>query len=238
MQVSSNIYFAHVGLDLGPDRFLEYAERFGFCGGLTIGDGERALAVAPSYVTVSSPEGGCSPFNGDVDLASAAFGQAEVVVTPTQMALVAATIANGGVMPDPYVVGSVRTHSDTGKPSDVVLDRDIGGGGRRVIGETTAAQVRSVMVDAVEGELGKLYAGSGAVTLYGVSGVSTAGKTGTAQRAEGEPHSWFIGFAPAQPGATPQIAVAVLLEGGGAGSVGAAPIGGAVMAQWLTLSGR
>jgi peptidoglycan glycosyltransferase len=235
MQVSSNIYFAHVGLDLGAERFIEYAERFGFCDGLTIGSGERALAVAPSYVTVSSPDGGCSPFSGDVELASAAFGQAQVVVTPMQMALVAATIANGGVTPDPYVVGSVRQHSATGAPGDVVLDRATGGGGTRVVGDTTASRVRSVMVDAVEGELGRLYAGNGAVSLYGASGVSTAGKTGTAQRAEGEPHSWFIGFAPAQAGAVPEIAVAVLLEGGGAGSVGAAPIGGAVMAQWLAL---
>jgi peptidoglycan glycosyltransferase len=234
MQVSSNIYFAHVGLDLGPERFGEYAERFGFCSGFTIGQGDRALAVAPSYVTVSSPDGGCSPFKGDVDLASAAFGQAEVVVTPMQMARMAATIANGGIMPEPYVVASVRSHSETGAPSDIVLDRATPRSGSRVVGETTAGQVRSVMVDAVEGELGRLYAGNGAVTLYGASG-STAGKTGTAQRAEGEPHSWFIGFAPAQGGATPAIAVAVLLEGGGAGSVGAAPIGGAVMAQWLTL---
>lgn len=236
MQVSSNIYFAHVGLELGPERFLEYAERFGFCSGLTIGDGDRALAVAPSYVTVSSPDDGCSPFGGDVDLASAAFGQAQVVVTPMQMALVAATIANGGVMPEPYVVGSVRSHAETDAPGDIVLDRAVPAAGRRVVGEATAAQVRRVMVDAVEGELGRLYAGNGAVTLYGASGVSTAGKTGTAQRAEGEPHSWFIGFAPAQAGAKPMIAVAVLIEGGGPGSVGAAPIGGAVMAQWVALA--
>ena len=235
MQVSSNIYFAHVGLDLGGARFIEYAERFGFCDGFTIGEGDRALAVAPSYVTVSSPDGGCSDFTGDVELASAAFGQAQVVVTPMQMARVAATIANGGVMPDLHVVGSIRTNSETGAPSDVVLDRATSGGGTRVIGDTTAARVRSVMVDAVEGELGRLYAGNGAVTLYGASGVATAGKTGTAQRAEGEPHSWFIGFAPAQAGAMPEIAVAVLIEGGGSGSVGAAPIGGAVMAQWLAL---
>ena len=127
--------------------------------------------------------------------------------------------------------GTVFCHA----PGDVVLDRATSGGGTRVVGDTTASRVRSVMVDAVEGELGRLYAGNGAVSLYGASGVSTAGKTGTAQRAEGEPHSWFIGFAPAQAGAVPEIAVAVLLEGGGAGSVGAAPIGGAVMAQWLAL---
>jgi peptidoglycan glycosyltransferase len=69
-----------------------------------------------------------------------------------------------------------------------------------------------------------------------VSGAQTAGKTGTAQRGEGQqPHSWFIGFAPAQEGAKPAIAIAVLVEGGGSGSANAAPIGGAVMAEWLKL---
>jgi peptidoglycan glycosyltransferase len=92
------------------------------------------------------------------------------------------------------------------------------------------------MVDAVQGPLGRLYAGAGSVSLYGVSGVSTAGKTGTAQRGAGQaPHSWFIGFAPAQNGATPAIAIAVIVEGGGAGSGRAAPIGGRVMAEWLKL---
>jgi peptidoglycan glycosyltransferase len=95
------------------------------------------------------------------------------------------------------------------------------------------------MVDAVEGELGRLYAGQGAVQLYGIGGdVRTAGKTGTAQRGEGQaPHSWFIGFAPAQGDVTPSIAVAVLVEGGGSGAGRAAPIGGAVMAEWLKLAG-
>ncbi|HEX6138999.1 MAG TPA: penicillin-binding transpeptidase domain-containing protein, partial [Candidatus Limnocylindria bacterium] len=66
--------------------------------------------------------------------------------------------------------------------------------------------------------------------------VHTAGKTGTAQRGEGQaPHSWFIGFAPGGENETPQIAVAVLVEGGGSGAGLAAPIGGRVMAEWLRL---
>jgi penicillin-binding protein A len=97
--------------------------------------------------------------------------------------------------------------------------------------------VRQAMIDAVQGPIGRLYAGAGAVARFGVSGVLTAGKTGTAERGPGlKPHSWFIGFAPAQGGALPAIAIAVIVEGGGTGSGHAAPIGGAVMAQWLKLS--
>ena len=109
LQVSSNIYFAHVGLELGSDEFLDYAGRFGFCDPLAIGPPGRALGVAPSYVT-APVDGDCGPFSGDVELASAAFGQGSVQATPVQMALVAATIAGDGVMPVPWVVRDVRTH--------------------------------------------------------------------------------------------------------------------------------
>ncbi|MGZ6256048.1 MAG: peptidoglycan D,D-transpeptidase FtsI family protein, partial [Candidatus Limnocylindria bacterium] len=238
MQVSSNIFFAHVGLETGADRFLDYARRFGFCSGLAIGSGSRTLPVSASYVTRRADGGGCSPFSDDPELASAAFGQAQVAVTPFQMALVAATVANDGVRPDPYVVSAIRAHAtDPSKgPNPTIVNSSSPGAGSRVISGQAAAEVRSAMVDAVQGPLGKLYAGAGSVRLYGVSGVSTAGKTGTAQRSAGlAPHAWFIGFAPAQDGATPAIALAVIVEGGGAGSGKAAPIGGRVMAEWLKL---
>jgi peptidoglycan glycosyltransferase len=237
LQVSSNIFFAHVGLELGADAFLDYARRFGFCERRPIGVSGRTLPVDPSYVT-APVDGDCSAFSDRVELASAAFGQAKVVATPVQMALIAAAIANDGLMPQPFVVSDVRAHA--AKPGDgpsaSVLEHHDDAGASRVIDSKTAAEVRSAMVDAVEGEIGKLYAGAGDVSRYGVSGVTTAGKTGTAQRSAGQaPHSWFIGFTPAGEGETPSIAVAVLVEGGGAGSGKAAPIGGKVMAEWLKL---
>jgi penicillin-binding protein A len=236
-QVSSNIYFAHTALELGADLFLDYARRFGFCAPLAIGPSGRALGVTPSYVS-GAFEGDCSPFDDSVELAVAGFGQAEVIATPTQMALVAATIANDGVMPGPYVVRDVRAHVAEGPPSDTILETYRGAGSRRVVSLETARQVRSIMVDAVNAELGAMYAGQGNLSLYGIEGAVSAGKTGTAQLGgESAPHSWFIGFAPAQEGATPSIAVAVLVESGGSGSGRAAPIAGALMAEWLRLGG-
>jgi penicillin-binding protein A len=238
IQVSSNIYFAHVGLAVGAERYLEYAKRFGFCAPLSIGSGSRTLPVSASYVTRRTAEDGCSPFTDKVELASAAFGQAQVNVTPVQMALVAATVGNDGIMPELYVVREIRAHAtDPNKgPNGALIDTTSPGQGHRVISSQSASEVRQAMVDAVQGPLGRIYAGSGSVSLYGISGVSTAGKTGTAQRSGSlAPHSWFIGFAPAQGGATPAIAVAVIVEGGGAGSGRAAPIGGQVMAEWLRL---
>ncbi|HSM39000.1 MAG TPA: penicillin-binding protein 2 [Candidatus Limnocylindrales bacterium] len=239
LQVSSNIFFAHVGLEVGTDRYLDYARRFGFCDPLVLSSGSRGLPVSASYVT-APVDGDCSPFQDRAELAQAAFGQGRVEVTPVEMALVAATIANGGDMPSPYVVADVRSHANnpTRGPTDVILERYSGGGGRSVIGAAAAGQVRAAMVDAVQGELGRLYAGGAAVANFGISGVQTAGKTGTAELGpDTPPHSWFIGFAPAQDGATPTIAIAVIVEGGGSGSGRAAPIAGSVMAEWLRLSG-
>jgi penicillin-binding protein A len=237
LQVSSNIFFAHVGLDLGAQEFLAAARRFGMCAPLEIGPPDRFLSVAPSYVT-RAVDGDCGPFEGDVELASAAFGQGATLVTPVQMALLAAAIAGDGVMPAPYVVADVRAHSETDAPSDTVLDRFSSRGGTRVISTEAARRVRSAMVDAVNGELGRPYAGQGDITLYGIGNARSAGKTGTAQLGgEQAPHSWFIGFAPAQEEAAPQIAVAVLIESGGSGSANAAPVGGRVMAEYLRLAG-
>jgi peptidoglycan glycosyltransferase len=237
LQVSSNIYFAHVGLELGADRYLGYAHRFGFCAGLRIGTDDRGLPVDPSYVSAQADDG-CARFRDDVELASAAFGQAAVSVTPLQMALLAATIANGGIVPQPYVVRDLRSHAatPTDGPTEIVLEAYGAGRGNPAVSSQVADQVRQVMIDAVSGPIGKLYAGAGAVTRFGISGVETAGKTGTAERGPGlKPHSWFIGFAPAQEGAIPSIAIAVIVEGGGSGSGHAAPIGGSVMAEWLKL---
>lgn len=237
LQVSSNIYFSHVGLDLGQERFLEYARRFGFCAPTEIGSSGRGLGVAASYVT-QPVDGDCGPFSGDVELASASFGQGSTAVTPVQMALLAAAIAGDGVMPAPYVVADVREHAEDLVPSETVLERFGSAGGTRVIGTEAARAMRSAMVDAVNGPLGRIFAGQGDITLYGVSNQRSAGKTGTAQLGgEQAPHSWFIGFAPAQDAATPGIAIAVLVESGGSGSGRAAPIGGQVMAEWFRLAG-
>jgi peptidoglycan glycosyltransferase len=237
LQVSSNIFFAHVALDLGGEQFLDYARRFGFCAPIEVGTGDRALTVSPSYVT-APVEGDCGPFGDNVELASASFGQGSIVATPVQMALVAAAVAADGVLPHPFVVRDVRAHTDVGTRSEAVLEGLSSGGGTRILSVEAARAMRSAMVDAVHGELGRLFAGQGDISLYGIGGHQSAGKTGTAELGgQQAPHSWFIGFAPAEESAAPSIAVAVLVESGGSGSGRAAPIAGRVMAEWLRLSG-
>jgi peptidoglycan glycosyltransferase len=211
-EVSCNIYYALTGLDAGPEALDSYAEAFGFDAQLPF-----ELPTAVSQVTNG---GGPLPggFKDDVELANAAYGQGETLATPLQMALVAATVANGGVLMKPRVVtaltdrdGGVRTIG----PESV----------RRVLPSGAAASIVEAMTEAVEGDLGRLYTRGAKVP-----GVLTAGKSGTAQLSGSEPHSWFIGFAPADD---PQIAIAVLVERGGRGGERAAPMAGDLMQAYF-----
>jgi peptidoglycan glycosyltransferase len=144
-------------------------------------------------------------------LANSGFGQGQLQVTPLQMALVAATVANKGLMPRPYLVE--QAHAADG----AVTYEHTPESGRRVMNETTAQQMNQFMTTAVDEGFG---------AAAGLLNQGVAGKTGTAETGTTDaPDSWFIGFTPAE---NPQIAVAVIVENGGAGSQAAAPIAGKV----------
>ena len=215
-EVSCNIWFARTGLATGGAALVDYARRMGFGAPIPFD-----LPTAVSQVTNGN---GTDPggFVDDVELANASYGQAETFVTPLQMALVAATVANGGTLMRPRLVTAV-----TGQDGRQTVDASSLG---RVISSDDAAAINRAMVQAVEGPLGRQFT-SGAR----VPGVTTAGKSGTAELGgSGEPHSWFIGFAPAQD---PQVVIAVLVEQAGRGGEVAAPIAGSLMARWLKVGG-
>ena len=97
---------------------------------------------------------------------------------------------------------------------------------RRVISAADANAITAAMLEAVEGDLGRQFTPGAKIP-----GVPTAGKSGTAELGgSGEPHSWFIGFAPAD---APRVAIAVLVEQGGRGGERAAPLAGELMAAYL-----
>jgi len=216
IEVSSNIYFAHVGLDTGPDVLLEWAGRLGF--GASI---DFELPTASSQV--NGGDGPLFGFTDSVELANAAYGQAETLVTPLQMALVAACVASDGLLMKPTLVDRLVAESGQERrvaPSVV----------RQVMTAGDAETITQAMVTAVEGEFGESFTGGAKVP-----GVTTAGKSGTAEVSDtGRPHSWFIGFAPAEQ---PRIAIAVIVERAGAGRDVAVPIGGDLMELYLDLAG-
>jgi len=95
-----------------------------------------------------------------------------------------------------------------------------------VLSTTNAQAITTAMVAAVEGDLGQHF-----TTGAKVPGITTAGKSGTAELGgTGEPHSWFIGFAPAQ---NAKIAIAVIVEQAGRGGEVAAPMAGDLMTLYL-----
>ena len=215
-EVSCNIYYALAGLRTGGAELVDHAARMGFGAPLPFD-----LPTAISQVTNGS---GSDPgsFVDDVELANAAYGQAETFVTPLQMALVASTIANDGELMRPQLVTSM-TGQESG--TRTLGPRVIG----RVLPVADARAIKAAMVQAVEGPLGRQF-----TTGAQVPGVMTAGKSGTAELGgSGEPHSWFIGFAPAED---PKVVIAVLVEQAGRGAEVAAPIAGDLMARFLRSS--
>jgi peptidoglycan glycosyltransferase len=189
-----------------------WAERLGF--------GQRIpfeLPTSPSQLT--GGDGPLSGFRDRVELANAAYGQAEVLVTPLQMAMVASAIANDGLLMKPKLVDQLVAADGTVTRLDPsAWGQVVSGGVAQVIGDA--------MELAVEGPYGRDFAGAAKVP-----GVPTAGKSGTAELGgDADPHSWFIGYAPADD---PQIAIAVIVEGGGAGAQRAVPMGGRLMGSYL-----
>jgi peptidoglycan glycosyltransferase len=211
-EVSCNIWYALTGLETGGQALVDYASRMGFGAAIPFD-----LPTAVSQVTNGQ---GTDPggFVDDVELANASYGQAETFVTPLQMALVAATVANDGELMRPRLVTAL-----TGKNGTRTISPESMG---RVLPEADARAINEAMVAAVEGPLGRRF-----TTGAKVPGVTTAGKSGTAELGgSGEPHSWFVGFAPADD---PQVVIAVLVEQAGRGGEVAAPIAGRLMSRWL-----
>jgi len=148
------------------------------------------------------------------DTINLAIGQGEMLVTPIQMAALAAAIANRGTIWRPHYIdrivyadGRPEYHQNPEKAGQVVLKDE----------------VWRDLQDAMH-----LVVSSGTGVAGRITGLDVAAKTGTAQNSAGVDHAWFISYA-ARPGENPGVAVAVLVENGGHGATAAAPIARAIM---------
>jgi len=143
-------------------------------------------------------------------------GQGAVAATPMQMALITAEIANGGFWVQPHLVRAVQYEN-----GDIEYTNP---GRSRIewIREADLIPIKAGMRRAVSEGSGRFYANP--------ASVPTAGKTGTAQNPHGNDHGWFIAYAPYD---NPQIAIAVIIENGGFGSISAAPIASLVIEKYI-----
>ena len=204
LEISCNTAFGYLGMQVGAQALADQAAKFGF--GTTMRIPTRAEP---------------SRFPSGIDqaqTAQSAIGQYEVRVTPLQVAMVSAAIANEGVVMRPYLINQVLS-------ADLqTLDRTAPERLGTAVSPQTADTLTQMLTSVVD---------QGTGTPAKIAGVKVAGKTGTAEQGNGKPpHAWFTAFAPADD---PKVAVAVVVEDGGnagneaAGGRLAGPIAKAVM---------
>lgn len=217
---SCNVAFAQYALRLDAQGLAEAAARFDIFEPRAAPDVYRGFTDLPTDASTLYAQTGF--LNRAAGLADTGYGQGQLQVTPLQMAMVAAAVANDGVMMQPYLVERI-TRPDGG----VVVAR-----GPRVIRRAmstdTAARMRANMRAAVEYGFGGPAQGpiAPSVALVG-------GKSGTAEHGAGTtPHAWFTAIAPVD---RPRYVVAVMIENGGEGSSVAASAAGQVLAAAFEL---
>lgn len=208
---SCNTAFVELGIKDGADAIKDEATAFG------IGPNTPAIPLPVADSTVGD-------ISDDAALGQTSIGQRDVAVTPLENAVIAATVANGGVRMQPNLISQLQAPdlTDLSTPSPVSMGQ--------AISPAVAATLTDLMIGSEN-----FTGGDGKIP-----GVQIASKTGTAEHGvnprETPPHAWYIAFAPAQ---NPTVAVAVIVENGGdrglaatGGSV-AAPIGRAVIAAGI-----
>ncbi len=209
--LSCNTAFGQIGIKLGGATLRNYATKFGWNSPLTI-----PLQVSPSVV----------PLVTDPSLtAYTAIGQLSDEVTPLQEAMDAAAIANHGTLMKPYLVQSVQAPdlSTIQSASPSVLSQPVSA--------QVASEVTQMMIQVTQNPGGTAYQTAGPPTLG--NKIVIAGKTGTAENGinnAGLDDAVFTCFAPAS---NPQIAVGVIVKGGGFGAAAAAPIAVKIIEAYL-----
>lgn len=219
---SVNTVWAQVAESVGRGTMTKYMRRFGFYA-------KPPIDLPPGEVTSSrpySPQGRpYPPASPQEDIGRIAIGQGGLLVTPLQMAMVAAAVADGGRLMAPRL--SVKAVDQDGRTVQTFAPTVYS----QVMKSSTAAQIAQMMKTVVD-------EGTGTPAQLG-NNISFAGKTGTASVGVAGldlTQPWFIGFAPVQD---PKVAIAVTVErtNGGFGGTVAAPIAKAVV-QTLLSEGR
>ncbi|MBR3722696.1 MAG: cell division protein FtsI [Selenomonadaceae bacterium] len=191
---SCNVTFGTLAIRLGADNLEKGFKRYGFYEPIR-GEIFESASHIPEFKTLDKG-----------DIAQIGIGQSMLLVTPIRMALIASSIANDGVMMEPYLLEKIISSKG------IILNEHKKKELSRVMTKERAGLLKNWMEEVVLSGTGK---------AAKVSGIRVAGKTGTAENSSDKEHSWFIGFAELEKR---KIAFAILIENGGSGADTAAPI--------------
>ncbi|MFQ5839728.1 MAG: penicillin-binding protein 2 [Candidatus Methylomirabilales bacterium] len=214
---SCNVYFYTVALRLGMDAIAALAHEFGLGQPIGIGLTGEVSGLIPTPAWKRRVTG--EPWYPG-DTVTAAIGQGMVLATPLQILTMVSAIANGGTLYRPWVVRRVESwQGDVVEAFGPEVIRRV-----QVRSETLEAIRRGMLTVVAEGT------GKGA----SLKGIAVAGKTGTSQVVKKgtqgtealKDHGWFVAFAPYED---PRIAIVVIAENAGFGSVAALPVARAVL---------
>lgn len=197
--------------EAGFERWREYMEQFGI--GIKLGidipnEKEGILPTSAKFDKIYGAKRWRSSY-----IISLAIGQAEISLTPLQMANFTAAIANKGYFYTPHLLSLKQQWADTLVD---VQKNDI--------------EINKEHFETVIDGMAEVFK-TGTARWYQIDGIEQCGKTGTAENPHGEDHSNFIAFAPRE---NPKIAIAVVVENGGFGSTWAAPIASLMIEKYLT----
>jgi len=209
---SCNVYFFNVGLLLGNETIIRYANALGL--------GEKTKVDLPFE------DGGLIPTQAWIqkenltwyegDTVNLSIGQGYVLLTPIQAAQMIASVANEGTIWQPYVVQRI-----VGPNGKLIMEKEPGVKKQVSVKPETWGILKKALVGVVEEGTGR--------GIYRKDLV-IAGKTGTAQNPHGEDHAWFVAYA-GYPDSPPKIAVAVFVEHGGHGAESALPVARAIVRE-------
>ncbi len=222
---SCDVYFYHVGLDVGTDRMISWAHNFGLGQktGIDLPSGVDNPGLVPSPTWKKKTRRG--PWVAG-DLVNMSIGQGAVLVTPLQLASYTAAIANGGDLLTPQLVREVDSmRSGVPQPIRTLERRSRGSLG-------LSPEHRNAIVEGMQ----RAMEPGGTAHVLAVPGMEVAGKTGSAQMVFNGHHrlnSVFVCFAPVDH---PKIAIAVLVEGAGFGMEVAGPIARRMLSQYFHLN--
>jgi penicillin-binding protein A len=208
---SVNTVWGQVGEKLGKSLMYKYMKRFGFDRRPSIDLPADELRASGVY----SKNGRLLDQGDAIDIGRVAIGQERLQVSPLQMAMVAAAIANKGRLIRPHLVEKV-TDADGRTVRRIKPSEE-----SKVMSEATAQSLGEMMSQVVK---------EGTGTAAALQGIDVAGKTGTAEKGKAN-QAWFIAFAPV---GAPRVAVAATVEQTtGQGGTIAAPIAKQVMQALL-----